>query len=336
MSLRRSPAVAVAVAVLVVAGFGAALAHQSARVALPARTAIRDALHDPATVRALHGVSRTRSTASAVDGQLERVSFYAGARIVAEVAVRADGTVQQRIYFRRLPVPYGDWIAYEPVMLLGLSLLFVLMAGVAPLRRQRNVDVLAVLSLIAPVVLLQYRYVGASVLSAVPGLGYLMLRCGWLALGPGSRPAAPSTPLFERVTVGWEAARRVRLLRIVVVATAVVFALVGISSPDAVDVIYAVMEGATRLIHGLLPYGHLPGDVIHGDTYRSSATRCTRRWRGSRRCHRRGIRWTARWRWRCWRRWRVRERCFARRQVGVARAVSGARPRPSWRDFARH
>jgi hypothetical protein len=267
MSVRRSPAVAVAVAVLVVGGVGAALAHQSARLPLPAGTAIRDALHDPPTVRALHGVSWTRSAASAVDGQLERVSFYAGARIVAEVAVRADGTVQQAIDFRRLRVPYGDWIAYEPSVLLGLSLLFVLMAGVAPLRRQRNADVLAVLSLIAPVVLLQYRYVGASVLSAVPGLGYLMVRCAWLALGPGSGPAAPSTPLFERVTVGWDVARRVRLLRIVVVATAVVFALVGISSPDAVDVIYAVMEGATKLIHGVLPYGHLPGDVIHGDTY---------------------------------------------------------------------
>ena len=34
-----------------------------------------------------------------------------------------------------------------------------------------------------------------------------------------------------------------------------------------VDVIYAVMEGATKLIHGVLPYGHLPPGVIHGDTY---------------------------------------------------------------------
>jgi Glycosyltransferase family 87 len=32
-------------------------------------------------------------------------------------------------------------------------------------------------------------------------------------------------------------------------------------------VIYAVMEGATKLIHGVIPYGHLPGDVVHGDTY---------------------------------------------------------------------
>ena len=42
--------------------------------------------------------------------------------------------------------------------------------------------------------------------------------------------------------------------------------MVGVSS-TGVDVIYAVMEGATKIVHGVLPYGHLPGDVIHGDTY---------------------------------------------------------------------
>ena len=32
------------------------------------------------------------------------------------------------------------------------------------------------------------------------------------------------------------------------------------------DVGYAVMEGATDLVHGVLPYGHI-ADVLHGDTY---------------------------------------------------------------------
>ena len=31
---------------------------------------------------------------------------------------------------------------------------------------------------------------------------------------------------------------------------------------SARDFIRAVMEGATKLLHGLLPYGHMPGDVI--------------------------------------------------------------------------
>ena len=43
--------------------------------------------------------------------------------------------------------------------------------------------------------------------------------------------------------------------------------MVGVSSFDAVDVVYAVMEGATKLIHGVLPYGHMPPGIIHGDTY---------------------------------------------------------------------
>jgi hypothetical protein len=42
--------------------------------------------------------------------------------------------------------------------------------------------------------------------------------------------------------------------------------MVGLSSLHVIDVGYAVMEGATAITHGLLPYGHIP-DVLHGDTY---------------------------------------------------------------------
>jgi uncharacterized membrane protein len=48
---------------------------------------------------------------------------------------------------------------------------------------------------------------------------------------------------------------------------ALIFVMVGVSSPAAVDVAYAVMEGATTLVHGVLPYGHMPPGIIHGDTY---------------------------------------------------------------------
>jgi hypothetical protein len=57
------------------------------------------------------------------------------------------------------------------------------------------------------------------------------------------------------------------VLRAIVTALGLIFLLVAVSSPRAVDVVYALMEGATGLVHGVLPYGHLPGDVIHGDTY---------------------------------------------------------------------
>jgi len=46
-----------------------------------------------------------------------------------------------------------------------------------------------------------------------------------------------------------------------------VFLMVGVSSFGPVDVIYAVMEGATNLVHGVLPYGHMPPGIIHSDTY---------------------------------------------------------------------
>jgi hypothetical protein len=265
--MKRRPALIVALAVFVAAGVGAELTHGQASLPLPSRIAIRDALRDSRTATDLRNVRWTRVTTSPVDRQLERVSFYAGPRIVAEVAVRSDGTVAQAVDFKRLRVPYGDWLAYEPALLLALSVMFVLMAGVAPLRRLRNLDVAAVLSLLAPAVLLQNRYLDASVLSAVPGLCYLTARCAWRGLGSGHEPSAPSTPLFDRLTASWNARERVRILRIALAALVLVFVMVGISSPDAVDVIYAVMEGATRLIHGVLPYGHMPGDVIHGDTY---------------------------------------------------------------------
>ena len=265
--MRRTPAVLVALTVLVVTGLGLTLAHHALPAPLPARAAVRDALRDPLTRRTVTAAGWTRTTASPVDSTLERVSFFSGGRIVAQVAVNRDGSVSQMVDFTRRSVPYGNWLAYTPGVLLGLSVLFVLMAGVVPVLRLRNLDVLAGLSFVVPAVLLQRRYLDASVVAALPGLGYLMLRCAWVGLGPGRGTPAPSTPVFEALTSELDAAARVRVLRVLAVAMALVFVMVGVSSPLPVDVIYAVMEGATRLIHGVLPYGHMPGDVIHGDTY---------------------------------------------------------------------
>ncbi len=260
--LGRSHALMAAIAVLIVAGFALESMRTTPRLALPAPVAIHDALR----AKFFKGVHYRTVAVSPVDSKLVRVSFYDGPRIAAEVAVRPNGSIRQAVDFRDVKVPYGDWIAYQPAVLVGLALLFVLMAAVAPLRRLRNLDVAAALSLIAPAVLLQARYLDASVLSAVPGLGYLMVRCALAALGPRRSPK-PSVPLFEQLTRGLGPHERVRVLRLMLVALALVVAMVGFSSAAGVDVIYAVMEGATHVIHGILPYGHLPGDVIHGDTY---------------------------------------------------------------------
>ena len=151
-------------------------------------------------------------------------------------------------------------------MLAALAALFVLMAGVWPLRRARNIDAMAAASLVVPVVLLQQRYLGASVLAALPGLLWLLGRSLWWAFADHA-VAAPSQSLFGVLTRSWPSARRVRVLRLLLLALGLVFLMVGVSSPQPVDVLYAVMEGATRLLHGALPYGHMPGDIVHGDTY---------------------------------------------------------------------
>ena len=239
--------------------------HRTPPLPVPAPAAIRTALANPLITRSLRGTHTDRTTVDRVDDRFDRVSFYSGARIQAEVEVDARGSGQE-VDFHHMPVPYGSWIAYIPALVAGLAALFVLMTAVAPLWRLRNLDVVAVLSLLAPVALLKARYIEASVLASAAPMLYLLGRCASYGLGE-RRPAAPSTPLWSLATSGLDVRARVRILRLVAIALALAVVMIGVSSNDAVDVIYAVMEGATNLVHGLLPYGHMPGDVVHGDTY---------------------------------------------------------------------
>ncbi len=264
--LRRSPAVCVTFVVLVVAGGGLMVAHHPQRVAVRSGAAIRAVMHNGDVAQQLRRTGWDRVEVSPLDAQLERVGFYRQGRIVFEVALDQTGKVAHAYEYASRVVPYGNPLAYEPPIVIGLGVLFVLMAGVAPLRRLRNLDVAALLTFVASVILLQRRYVGGSVLSALPALAYLTVRCTLAAFGSAGR-GPDSTPLYEKLTPGWTESERVRLLRILLGSLALVFVMVGVSSTAAVDVVYAVMEGATKLLHGVLPYGHMPGDVVHGDTY---------------------------------------------------------------------
>jgi hypothetical protein len=264
-SRRVSPLVAGVVVAAIAALALTLMQHQPAAPVSPPQ-AIRAALRAPRVAQMLAGSHWNRAVAGPIDPGLEQVNFYAGDRILAAVALRAGRTETQAINYRQMVVPYGDWLAYQPAVLVALSALFVLMAGVAPWRRLRNLDVAAALSLLLSVLLFQHCYLDTSVLSAAPGLAYLLVRCAGKALGPPRQPA-PSTPLLRVIAPALDPARRVRWLRVLFVVLALVFVMVGVSSFDAVDVLYAVMEGATKLVHGLLPYGHMPPGIIHGDTY---------------------------------------------------------------------
>jgi hypothetical protein len=56
-------------------------------------------------------------------------------------------------------------------------------------------------------------------------------------------------------------------LRLGAVACALIVAMVALTSLHVLDVAYAVMEGGTAIAHGLSPYSHFGGDVLHGNTY---------------------------------------------------------------------
>jgi hypothetical protein len=257
---------AVGAAIFVLTALALTLLHRTPPLPVPKGPAIRAALANPDLQARLGAASYDRLVVDRVDARFDRVSFYSGHKIQAEVEVEAGGRSAAAVDFRRIRVPYGNWIAYDPALLAGLAGLFVLMTAVAPWRRLRNLDVAAVLSLTAPVSLLQARYVDASVLAALPGLSYLLVRCAVHGLG-AEREAPVSVPLWSLATASLAPEVRVRILRLAFAALACVVLMIGITSTDAVDVIYAVMEGATNLVHGLLPYGHMPSDVVHGDTY---------------------------------------------------------------------
>jgi hypothetical protein len=180
--------------------------------------------------------------------------------------VSPGGHVERFVLVRGLRAPYGAPLTHRPLVIVVGCLAFLLATAVVPLRRIRNLDVAALLALVVPLVLLDDRLVAASVLTAAPSLLWLTGRCAWIALGP-PRLAAPAAPLLDALTPVWSDRQRVRILRLTVGAAAACVAMITISAPSTVDVAQAVMEGATLLVHGTLPYGHMPGDVFHGDVY---------------------------------------------------------------------
>jgi Glycosyltransferase family 87 len=266
---RRRPAakwpLAAGILATLVVGCLLSALHHTARPIVPPRAAIAAAMNGPEASQVLPHIHWDRVVVTPIDTQLEHVSFLSHGQLVAEAAIDRGGHISSE-KAETMSVPYGNWVAYQPAVLGGLCLVFVLMAGVTPWRRLRNLDVLAALGFLPAVLLFQHRYLSASMLAAGPPLLYMLLRCAFVAFGP-ERAAPAARPLVVALTPGLDPPRRVRWLRWLVIVAAVVFVMVGVGSPDAVDVLYASMEGATKLIHGVLPYGHLPPGVIHGDTY---------------------------------------------------------------------
>lgn len=215
----------------------------------------------------LASVHWTRSDVTPMDSRYEVLGFYRGDRMVANVTVG----------FNRKPVilsstdlasqkyAFGSNIANDARVLSMLAVVFVLMTAVWPLWRMRNLDVLVVTSLSLSVVLFNRGELATMVLVTYPALIYLALRSAWWGLG-NRRGGSPATPLYSHLTRRWSEPERLRTLRLGAVAVALIVVMVGLTSLHVLDVGYAVMEGATGILHGVIPYGHIP-DILHGDTY---------------------------------------------------------------------
>ena len=142
----------------------------------------------------------------------------------------------------------GRKINSYPVWL-GLCLVFLL--GLADLRRPfslRNLDLLVLLSFSVSLWFFNRGDIFTSVPLAYPPLVYLIGRAGWAAWRGRGAPVRPVWPVW-------------------VLAAATVFLLgfrIGLNAraSNVIDVGYAGVIGADRIVHGQSPYGHFP---IEGD-----------------------------------------------------------------------
>jgi hypothetical protein len=175
----------------------------------------------------------------------------------AVAAVDAGGEVEHTQVYTPGAPQYGSRLSDAPWLLALLALGFVLATATLPLLSLRNLDVLALLGLTVPILAGDHQLLELSVLSGYVPLAYLCWRLVQRA-ARGADPA-PRKPLFEFPTA--------RALGYGIGAAAALLAIVAVSSPGAIDVGFASTAGATLLLHGTLPYGHMPADVVHGDTY---------------------------------------------------------------------
>ncbi len=202
-----------------------------------------------------------------LDSTVQRVTFFDGPRVVLDAAVGEHGeVVAGEEHVPGVPAS-GAALANSPWVLGLLSVLFLLATLVVPLRRIQNLDALVLASLTLTVLLINARLVTASVICATPALCYLMVRCLLVGLGSsGARAASAGTPLLDWLWAGWEPGQRTRMLRLLVLATTLAFLMITLTSSGYTDVAAASLNGATDILHGVMPYGHIQL-AFHGDTY---------------------------------------------------------------------
>jgi hypothetical protein len=264
--MRLPACIALAVFVLAVPLLALRAGDSGSPARLSGGEAVRSALTDTAVKRYLNQNPYTRTKTIPLDAENMRVSFFNGSRIVLDAAVAPDGGVAHTLEYKPGYIRAGNGTIQTPLALVVLSLVFVLAVAAVPLAQVRNLDVLVLVSFGISIVLLNERLFELSVWAGYPPLAYLGARCLKVALSPGGS-GRDARPLYEVVTAGWSRSRRRRMLLVVAAASAVALVVASVPGGTVGDVGFASMAGATQLLNGHLPYGHLPPEIVHGDTY---------------------------------------------------------------------
>ncbi|MGI8711692.1 MAG: hypothetical protein ACR2NR_00585, partial [Solirubrobacteraceae bacterium] len=145
----------------------------------------------------------------------------------------------------------NDWFLWLPLCALFVAPFF-------PWRRRPtllHLDLLMLLGFSISLAFFNHAEIGLSVPLVYPFLLYLLVRVTLLAFGKG----VPREPLRTVVPVPW-------------LGVGIIFLLafrigLNVLSSNVIDVGYAGVIGADKLIHGVALYGHWPTDNLYGDTY---------------------------------------------------------------------
>jgi hypothetical protein len=121
--------------------------------------------------------------------------------------------------------------------------------------RMLNLDLLVLTSLSVSLAFFNHAAVNVSVPLVYPPLVYLLLRLLWLARRGAARPP----PLRLNFGVRW-----LTLGLVVLVAFRIALNVV---DSNVIDVGYANVVGAQKVLHGTALYGQFPNDIARGDTY---------------------------------------------------------------------
>jgi hypothetical protein len=193
-----------------------------------------------------------------------QVAFYSRNQEFVQVLVaKADGHVIATYtgiqiawtMARGLPGAFGRHV---DALYIWLPLCLLFLAPFLDWRRPfalRNVDLLALTSLSISLAFFNHAAINDSVPLAYPPLVYLLLRLTWMA-----RPRAPRPPPLA-LNFG------PRLLTVALVALIAFRISLNVFDSNVIDVGYANVVGAQKVLNAQPLYGQFPATIVRGDTY---------------------------------------------------------------------